>query len=235
MFKKILSLGFVCVILAGMLTSVSAAEVKEDHSKARIMSQEYIDSIKDNDPLKHYAPSQLNFMCEPLVTRSTTISVPVTEPCDQYFRANYPSNWMWQANRAVSNAAEPLKKFGIQYYSVSQKYWESNSTSSSALVAEAKSEWGLKDGASLMIAFSGRNVGGIFGQVDAIGDPYVIVYDYGYDENKMTVLHETAHCYGMYHCAAGTNCVVAQAAPISTFNSLCNTHSSQWEARKNWY
>ena len=222
-----------CSIMATGTITAKAEEA--DTSGARIMPQEYIDAIEDTDPLRDFVPPNIDFMCEPLVTRSTTISVPVTEPCDQEWRATYPDNWMWQANRAIRDAAAPLKDFGIQYYSVSQKYWDSSSTTSSALVQEAKDEWGLRDGASLMIAFTGKTYGGVMGQVSDIGDPYIIVFDYGYDENKMTVLHESGHPYGLRHCTRGTNCVMSEAAPIETFNSMCPSHKSQWEGAKNTY
>ena len=127
-----------CSIMATGTITAKAEEA--DTSGARIMPQEYIDAIEDTDPLRDFVPPNIDFMCEPLVTRSTTISVPVTEPCDQEWRATYPDNWMWQANRAIRDAAAPLKDFGIQYYSVSQKYWDSSSTTSSALVQEAKDE-----------------------------------------------------------------------------------------------
>lgn len=218
------------VVVATGSMKVEAADV--DESRARVMPQEYIDAIVDEDPLRDFVPMDVNFMCEPFVTRSTTIYVPVTEPCDQFWRDTYPDNWMWQASRAVSHASEPLSDFGIQYYSVSQKYWDSSSTTSSDLVEEAKDEWGLRDGASLMIAFTGRTCGGVMGKTLDFGEPYIIVVDYGYEENKMTVLHETGHAYGMHHCARGTNCFMAEAAPLSTFEQMCSVHEEAWEAVK---
>lgn len=234
MLKKIIFIALAAGIVAGTSTTAFANE-KRDETHARVMPQEYIDSIQDNDPFKHFIPPHINYMCEPLVTRSITVSVPVTEPCDQYWRKTYPDNWMWQANRAVTAADDPLEQFGVQFYSVAQKYWTSDNTSSSALVAEARDEWGLTDGASLMIAFSGRSAGGIMGQVTDIGAPYMIVYDYGHDENKMTVLHEISHSYNMRHCALGTNCWVAEAAPLSTFGKLCPTHKTQWQKNCDMY
>lgn len=63
----------------------------------------------------------------------------------------------------------------------------------------------------------------------------MIVYDYGHEENKMTVLHEASHSYDMWHCSVGTNCWVAQAAPLSTFGNLCSTHRTQWEQNYDMY
>ncbi len=237
MLKKMIKYGIVaaCVCMIMATGAMAADTTATDMSHARVMPQEYIDAIKDNDPLRNFVPPDVNFMCEPLITRSITISVPVTEPCDQVWRETYPDNWMWQANRAVYNAAEPLSRFGIQYYSVSQKYWDSSSITSSGLVSEAKREWGLRDNASLMVAFTGKTYDGVMGQVLDIGEPYIIVFDYGFEENKMTVLHETGHSYGLKHCAYGTDCAMSEAAPLSTFESLCSDHVSDWEDAKNIY
>jgi len=232
MFKsKILKCGAIAVgLCVVMMAGAMAADVVDiDSPLARVMPQEYINAIEDNDPLHDFVPPDVNFMCEPIVSKSITISVPVTEPCDQVWRASYPDNWMWQANRAIRDAAEPLADWGVQYYSVSQKYWDSSSTTAADLVEEAKNEWGLRDGASLMIAFTGKTYNNVMGRVSDIGEPYVIVFDYGYEENKMTVLHETGHCYGLRHCKSGTDCVMAEAAPKETFNSMCSTHKSQWQ------
>jgi hypothetical protein len=201
---------------------------------SRIMPKEYISKIEDNDPLKYFVPKDINFMCEVSTTRSSTIWVAITEPCDQYWRNDYPTNWMWQANRVISNADTPLSGFGISFYSVAQKEWDSSSTTHDDLIQEAIDEWGLTNGADLMVAFTGRS-GTIFGRVSAIGDPYILVYDYGYDENKMTTLHESGHAYGLTHCAQGTDCVMSAAAPLSTFNSMCSTHETEWENHKNDY
>ena len=59
--------------------------------------------------------------------------------------------------------------------------------------------------------------------------------DIDFDENKMTVRHEVGHCYGLYHCARGTNCVMAEAAPIGTYNSICSKHNSAWNSVKTKY
>lgn len=39
-----------------------------------------------------------------MVTASSVRSVPVTEPCDQTWRAKYPDSWMWEANRTIKAA-----------------------------------------------------------------------------------------------------------------------------------
>lgn len=175
-----------------------------------------------------------------MVTASSVRSVPVTEPCDQTWRAKYPDSWMWEANRTIKAADDMLtNKYGIQFYSVSQKYWTNNATTPEAMVRDAHRQWGLRDGAKLMIAFTNKTlVSGssvIFGLVENIGQPYLLVTCYGYNENKMTVRHEVGHCYGLYHCARGTNCVMAEAAPIGTYDSICSRHNSAWHSAKTKY
>lgn len=108
-----------------------------------------------------------------MVTASSVRSVPVTEPCDQTWRAKYPDSWMWEANRTIKAADDMLtNKYGIQFYSVSQKFWTNNATTPEAMVRDAHSQWGLRDGAKLMIAFTNKTlVSGsstIFGLVENI-------------------------------------------------------------------
>lgn len=147
---------------------------------------------------------------------------------------------MWEANRTIQAADDMLTdRYGIRFYSVSQKYWTNNATTPESMVRDAHSQWGLRDGAKLMIAFTDKAlVSGyysIFGLVENIGQPYLLVTCYGYEENKMTVRHEVGHCYGLQHCKNGTNCVMAEAAPISTYDSICSTHNTGWNSAKTKY
>lgn len=186
------------------------------------------------DPLKDFVPPSMDFLAEQMVTRSITRQVAVTEPCDKAWQDAYPSNWMWQAHRCVVNADEMLEtRFGVQYYSVSQKYWTSNNTTPEALVDEARDEWGLRDGAKLMVAFTGRDGGNTMGIVTDIGDPYALIFNKGYEYNRETVQHETGHCYGLEHCF-GDNCVMT-AYGMGHINTLCSDHADEWyDARNNY-
>lgn len=139
--------GIMLLILAGVFSmgNVSSAAQSEMVAENTCKKQAEEGHIAEVDVLEDYIPKAINDMCNVAVTRSATISVPVTSPCDQKWRKKYPDNWMWQANRAVTRADDELtSRYGIYYYSVSQKIWNSSSTDSTALVKEAKKEWGLK-------------------------------------------------------------------------------------------
>jgi hypothetical protein len=200
--------------------------------------------IDEEYVLAGFSPNSIGFITDDsdLITTTSTISVPVTEPCDKSWRTKYPNSWMWEANRIVQAADDMLtQKFGIRFYSVSQKYWNHNVPASnpSAMVRDAHMQWGLQNGAKLMIAFTDLDlrVNGypIFGLVEAIGQPYVLATCYGFIENRMTVRHEVAHCYGLTHCSPYSGCVVAAGAPVANYDHLCNSHHTQWEAAKNMY
>ena len=192
--------------------------------------------VSEVDVLEHYIPKNINEFCNSQITRSASIAVPVTSPCDQKWRSKYPDNWMWQANRAITRADDELtSRYGIYFYSVSQKMWDSSGTTSDSLVKEAKSEWGLKDGAKLMIAFTGRKMSdGTMGQVSEIGKPYVIIINNGYNDNAETVQHEVGHCYGLKHRENDPNCVMT-AIGMGHIGQICSTHNNTWNKNKNKY
>ncbi len=231
--KKVIALilGFSMVIGLG---TVSAMAADSSHLDGCSNSKVKFDTdVSVEDPLKDFVPPSMDFLAEQTISRSTTIRVNVTEPCDAQWRNLYPSNWMWQAHRRVINADEILANFGIQYYSVSQKYWTSNNTTPSALVAEARDEWGLQDGADLMVAFTGRSGGNTMGIVTGIGHPYALIFHNGYEYDRETVQHETGHCYGLTHCY-GSNCVMT-AVGMGYINTLCSAHNTQWNNARTWY
>lgn len=199
------------------------------------------EDIEQTYVFENFTPENNDFLSNEMVTLATVRSVPVTEPCDKSWRDKYPTTWMWEANRTIQAADDMLtNRWGIQFYSVSQKYWDSENTNNpDSLVAEAHREWGLRDGAKLMIAFTNRLLsvsgGNIYGLVEDIGAPYVLVTCYGFDENAMTVRHEVGHTYNLYHCSASTNCVMAAGAARSKYDSLCSTHNTQWNNNKTRY
>lgn len=208
-------------------------EVKEGFlSKQRLET----DPVR-NDPLHDYIPkaNEMNFLARPYMSRSSTIWVAVTSPCDQVWRNTYPNNWMWQANRVITNADNMLSnKFGIEFYSVAQKYWDSSKYSAEDLVEEAKNEWGLTDGASLMIAFTGKNSGSTMGRVYSIGQPYILILDHQYEDNRETVQHEVGHAYGLRHIQGDNNCVMT-AVGMGHIDTICSEHEQQWRRNKNKY
>lgn len=229
--KKISLYLSLVMIICTVLTSVSVTSFA---AEPEIGIKTKLDTDVDPvDPLKDFIPPSIDFLCEETpVTRSATITVKITSPCDLAWRNTYPDNWMWQANRAIQNAETMLKsRYGIDYVSVSQKYWTSNNTTASALLAEVKSEWGLRDGADIMVAFTGRDLGNTMG-IAYVNQGYCLISDHGYEYNSETVQHETGHCYGLSHCSA--NCVMT-AYGMGHMNTICGTHNSQWSKAKNKY
>ncbi len=94
------------------------------------------------------------------------------------------------------------------------------------LVEEARDEWGLDDGATLMIAFTGKHDGYTVGIVDAIGDPYVLVLDHQYEYNRETVQHEVGHAYGLRHISGDYDCVMT-AVGMGHIDTICSQHETQ--------
>lgn len=230
--KKIFAVALALVVAMSCMTLLASAE--ETSVENTVCKIKLDTDIAIEDPLKDFVPESMDFLAEQMVTRSVTYSVAVTEPCDQYWQDTYPDNWMWQAHRCVVNADTMLtNNYGIQYYSVSQKYWTSNNTTAEDLVAEARSEWGLRDGADLMVAFTGRDGGNTMGIVDEIGEPYALIFDNGYEYNRETVQHETGHCYGLIHCY-GDNCVMT-AYGMGHIDTICSTHDDDWTDARSKY
>lgn len=248
--KKFISLFLAAVMMISSSIIAFAAEDSETYSdeKVRVITGDVVKPSKADVEAEYvlagYSPENCDFMTGDydMVTASSVRSVPVTEPCDKSWRDKYPDTWMWEANRTVQAADDLLEsRYSIRFYSVAQKYWDSSnvSTDSWALIRDAHLDWGLTNGAKLMIAFTDRDVyadgSKIYGRVENIGMPYVLVSCYGFNENRMTVRHEVGHAYGLYHCSYGTNCFMSEAAPASTYNSVCSSHNSQWHSARTKY
>lgn len=239
MRNRFLSLFVVATMALSLFATTSNVYAHDNiESKEEVVSKQRLETDEvRNDPLHDYVPTEdeMNFLAKPYLSRSSTIWVPVTSPCDQAWRNTYPNNWMWQANRAITNADDMLSnKFGIEFYSVAQKYWDSSSSSAKDLVAEAKNEWGLTDGATLMIAFTGKNDGNKMGRVYDIGVPYVLILDHQYEDNRETVQHEVGHAYGLEHRDGDNNCVMIDIG-MGHIDTICSTHEQQWKNNKNKY
>lgn len=173
---------------------------------------------------------------EDKVTVYSSIIVNVSSPCDEEWRAKYPNNWMWQANRAIEDADEMMRtRFNIDLRSISQKYWDSNDSADpngSSLLDEAWNEWGLS-GADLMIAFSAQrsNWGG-WGYVLGSG---CLIFDQGYEANCSVVRHEVGHNYGCddhYDDATPYPYACVMNDSYNQYNSLCPTCNSTWSANR---
>lgn len=254
--KRIISL-IIAIIMVWTLSLTVFATSHIDESSYDVVScrpipEDFVklscEELQNEYVLSGFIPEDINFISGELdlVTTSSTRSVAVTEPCDQEWRQLFPDSWMWEANRRILAADDLLNtRYGIRFYSVSQKYWDNDISSynPSGMVANAHSEWGLRDGAKLMIAFTGKPLyaytgsgyAGVFGLVEDIGDPYLLVSSCGYDEDIMTVRHEVGHCYGLTHCSSSTNCFMAEAAARTKYESVCSKHNTDWQTYKTKY
>lgn len=156
---------------------------------------QYADSTAD--PLQDFVPPSTDFLDDSMVTRSITKKINVSEPCDQTWRNKHQNSWMWEAHQVVIESDHILEaSIGVQFYSVSQKYWNRSTTNYSDQIDEVTKEWGLS-GADMMIAFSGQtNNGGAMG-VAYFNAPYALIFDYGQNANRGVGQHETGHTYGL--------------------------------------
>lgn len=219
------------ILSVGTVTFATSPDVEPESVCGKQLEEGYVGEI---DILENYIPQDINDLCNVNITRSASIAVPVTSPCDQKWRNKFPNNWMWQANRAITRADDELTdRYGIYYYSVAQKEWNSSSTTPLTLVKEAKNEWGLTNGAKLMIAFSGRNLS-YTGDIIENGKPYAIIINKGYITNAESVQHETGHCYGLGHRQNDNNCVMAESG-TGNIDKICTTHNNKWNNNKNKY
>lgn len=162
-----------------------------------------------------------------------TITVYINEPCDDEWRAKYPSDWAYWANYAVEKADDMLYTwFGIDYASVMQNVWSSSSTTASGLLDEAKNEIGLTNGADIMVAFSGVSTG--YGGLGYVGAPYCVVFAQSTSSDWKVARHETGHNYGLSHCTS--NCIMNGTATMYSYaDTICATHNTQWSNNKNKY
>ncbi len=158
--------------------------------------------------------------------------VNVTTPVDAQFRSRY-SSWAWEVLRAVDDADDYLgQEFNINYNIVSNKLWDSSTNDIDALLDEAISEWGLRDNAALMIAFTGRSTN--YGGAAYNGSRYAIIADQGRAENTIGVQHETGHCYELDHCFY-PDCFMYYGATSENLNCLSDNCRNIWYVRRERY
>ena len=240
--KRLLS---IFLILSCLLLSLSTAAYATDSASfdtdEGTIAVDYVpdDFVPVEDPLRDFVPSSMDFLTEQPVTRSATKMVSVNEPCAQSWQKKYPSNWMWQAHRVVIESDHILEdKIGVQFYSKSQKYWNRSSTNYIDQLNEVKREWGLS-GADMMIAFTAQRDGSVMG-VANFNQPYVLIFDYGYDANWGVGQHEVGHTYGLDDYCTGDEDVPCCGEGACIMNGghkdkICSRCLSTLIAHKNYY
>lgn len=235
--KKILAMICCFALSISMVVSASAEDVSLGTGAYRL-TPEGVVQPSDAEIQATYLFDGFNergilFLDQGLVTASNVRRVRTTQPLDQHWRSRYPTSYMWESHRTVIEAGVFLaNNFAISLYSGSQRYWNHNlnGNNSLTLLNDAVIQHGRHDGAALMIAFTTLPLdgGGTMGRVTRVGAPYALVTCFGFAENAMTTRHEIGHQYNLHHCARGTRCFMAEAAPIGTFNQICAVHRTQF-------
>lgn len=123
------------------------------------------------------------------------ILVKVNSPCDAQWRSMFPQTWMAEANTAVEIADDKLSDwFGIDFQSVAQNVWTSPDGNYTQILNSAIDNVGLKNGAQIMIAFSGRSPG--VGGCAYPNSRHCVVFNQGTANNGYVIRHEVGHLYG---------------------------------------
>lgn len=194
-----------------------------------------------NLPLAPSRNSALDALVAPNIenpsARAGYIQVKVSSPCDAQWRSDYPDTWMAEANTAVELADDQLSDwFGIDFQSVAQNTWTSPNGSLEDILNSARDNVGLKNGAQIMIAFSGRSPGA--GGAAYKNTRYCVVFDQGTTNNGYVIRHEVGHLYGCpdeYNTATGQftskKCLMNDCY---TYNdTICSSCYSIWDGNKN--
>lgn len=180
--------------------------------------------------------------------RTGVITVTVTSPMDQYWRAKHRSP-NWEANETIETADDFLfEEFRIDLRSVAQPIWTSSGSTSTAILNNAVSRHGRtyqgNRTADIMIAFSANPnavafINGrwqrIMGQVTDIPSRYAIVFCFYRDENVLTTQHELGHMYGLSHCSVSDCLMNANPNVQNSMDNLCNACTSLWNAARAMY
>ena len=192
-------------------------------------------------PLGPYTNSSLDALIVPHIeepsARAGYIQVKVNSPCDVQWRNAFPDTWMAEANTAVEIADDQLSEwFDIDFQSVAQNTWTSPNNDYEDILDSAIDDVGLKSGAQIMIAFSGRdaNVGG----AAYLNSRYCVVFDQGTEYNGYVIRHEVGHLYGCpdeYNTETGEftskECLMNNCYVYS--DTICSSCYSIWDGNKN--
>lgn len=169
--------------------------------------------------------------------RAAYIQVKVCSPCDEQWRAIYPNTWMAEANNAVEIADTMLADwFNIDFRSVAQSAWTSPDGSAGEILNSASDDVGLKNGAQIMIACSGRVTD--YGGVAYMNTRYCVIFDQGTEYNGYSARHEVGHLYGCpdeYDTATlqftSKECLMNNSYDYNDI--ICESCYSIWDGNKN--
>ncbi len=223
-----------CVSMTPLVFAAGTAEVSEPIS-TDVSYTPLAPSDFDQNPLNALIFDAVATDTVSAVT--SDIIVKVCSPCDEEWRARY-SSWMYEANMAIENADEMMRtRFGIDLRSVAQQYWDSTDTSPNqglSLLDEAWNEWGLRNGAQIMIAYSGQMHG--MGGWAYMNSRQCIVFDQGRNANSCVTRHEVGHLYGCpdhYNNPNENtrNCVMNDS--YNMYDALCSSCVSTWNGNRN--
>ena len=191
-------------------------------------------------PTAHTMNSQLDSLIVPNIevpsARSAYIQVKVNSPCDEQWRNKYPSDWMNQANNVVELADDQLSEwFGIDFLSVAQNVWTSPNGTYTQVLDSAINNVGLKSGAQIMMAFTGRYP--VVGGAAYPNSRHCVIYDQGTTNNAYAARHEVGHLYGCpdeYNVQTGQftskQCLMNDCY---TYNdTICSSCYSIWNGNK---
>ncbi len=171
---------------------------------------------------------------EPVSIYRDGIVLYVTSPCDEEWRATYPTDWMYVANQAIEHADDFMyDRFGIDLYSNGWVQWDSNDSISAAnnalLLAEVMSEHSLINGCNIMIAFSGQAF--IVAGVSIPNGVNSLIMDQGLNANKCVVRHEVGHLFGCPDHITSTVCLMYNS--YTYYSSICSSCQQTWYANRN--
>ena len=231
MKKKNMVLAVVSILCVSMAPFSFAAEASEP-APAAASSAPLVSPDFAQNPLNALIFDAIS--TDTLSAITSDIIVKVCSPCDEEWRAKY-SSWMFEANTAIENADElMLTRFGIDLRSVAQQYWDSMDTSPNqglSLLDEAWNEWGLRNGAQIMIAFSGQMHGSACFAYN--NGRQCIIFDQGRNANSCTTRFSVGILYGCpsHYYNPNTNCVMNDC--YNMYNSLCASCNSTWYNNRN--
>ena len=158
----------------------------------------------------------------------------VTSPCDEEWRASYPTDWMYVANQAIEHADDFMyDRFGIDLYSNGWVQWDSDDSITgyniNLLLAEVASEHSLINGCNIMIAFSGQAL--FYAGLSYDNGVNSLIIDQGLNANKCMVRHEVGHLFGCPDHITSTVCLMYN--PYTYYSSICTSCQQTWYTNRN--